>query len=432
MEGNEGSLAVSNGDLDVPPQFEFVAAPKDYFLGPVFAARKQYGAREVTINQRKYQIGGFHPMRPNFHPPALDVRHARAIFALLTFRNREVDTPIIQFSFNEFCRKYAHTNGGRYSRAIAEIVADLMDAYIRVTEVPTGVSHEYRLIERVDIATRPPRRRDGKLAQSCQQEMWFNGCTLSPEFYGILNRIAELQHLNFDVFRSIRSPLAQAVYLYIPSRAHHHTEDDPFEITLTKLLEQVSVDVPGQKNRRRQIFTQNSKSIMKQLDGVATLTGVFRVRLAETADRADWKLLAWVDRNHKKAKRDPRASKLMSAFLDSGHSQQELDRRLSSVQELSVYEKELLATATVEIEKNLRFFELAKALLGTTRFVALAAEAKGDAIEGRKARKNPTARIIWRIMEAISEKPKGSTDSVELRTGTELRRLLGEPDKRGR
>jgi len=403
--------------------FELVAAPKDYFLGPVFAASKQQGPREVTINDRRYQIGGFHPMRPDLHPPALDVRHARAIFALLSFRNPQEDTPFIRFSFNEFCRKYAHTNGGRYARAIAEIVADLMDSYIRITNLATGIAHEYRLIERIDIVTRPIRRRDASLAGSPQTEMWFNGCTLSPEFYGILNHIAELQHLNFDVFRSIRSPLAQSVYLYIPSRAHHHSESDPFEITLTKLLEQVSFPVPAQKNRRHQLFTQNAKPIIRQLDGVATLTGIFRVRLVETADGSDWKLQAWVERNEQKLKRDPRNSKLMSAFLDAGHTSQELDQRLTSILPLSDYEESLLAAGNVEIEKSRRFFELSKALLGPTRFITLAGESKADALEGRKATKNPTARLIWRLMEAAA-RPANRLGAGELQTGSELRRLL--------
>jgi len=409
----QGDLTLSHAEL--------VAAPKDYFLGPVFAARRQTGLREVTINQRRYQIGGFHPMRPDFHPPALDVRHARAIFAMLTFRDRSEDSPVIHFSFNEFCRKYAHTNGGRYARDIEEIIADLMDAYIRVTDLGSGISHEYRLIERVDIEKRPPRRRDSKLATTNQSELWFNGCTLSPEFYGLLNRIAELQHLNFDVFRSIRSPLAQAVYLYIPSRAHHHAENDPFEITLTKLLEQVSFPIPAQKNRRHQLFTQNANPIIKQLNGLDTLTGTFRVRLAETADGTDWKLQAWEDK--KQIKRDRRNSKLMNAYLSAGHTQEELDRRLSMIQPLSSYEEDLLNTATVEVEKNTRFFELAKALLGTTRFITLSSEAKGDALEGRKAKKNPTARLIWRIMEAVSEK-SALNGPKNLETGTELRRML--------
>jgi hypothetical protein len=146
--------------------------------------------------------------------------------------------------------------------------------------------------------------------------------------------------------------------------------------------------------------------------------------LAETADGTDWKLQAWVERNEKKLSRDPKNSKLMAAFLESGRTQEELDRRLSSVQPLSDYEMELLKTATVEVEKNRRFFELAKALLGPSRFVTLVAEAKGDALEGRKAIKNPTAKLIWRIMETISQKSKNSPGPTGLNTGSELRQLL--------
>ena len=41
-------------------------------------------------------------------------------------------------------------------------------------------------------------------------------------------------------------------------------------------------------------------------------------------------------------------------------------------------------------------------MLAPAQFVGLLAEAKGDELEGRAARKNPTARLIWRIKSAIS------------------------------
>ena len=149
-------------------QANLVLAPKDYFLGPVFAATPQTGAREVTVADRLYLIGGFHPMDSDIHPPALDVRHARAIFSLLSFRDPYEETRLIRFSFNELCRRYAQSNGGRYARAIKKIVRDLMDSYIRVTDVKTGIAHEYRLIERIDIEKRPIRRKDSRLAKSHQ------------------------------------------------------------------------------------------------------------------------------------------------------------------------------------------------------------------------------------------------------------------------
>jgi hypothetical protein len=395
----------------------FVAAPKDYFLGPVFAATKQSGSREVTVGDHRYLIGGFHPMKRNVCPPALDVRHARAIFSLLSFRDPfdDAGTRLIRFSFNELCLRYANSNGGRYARAIAEIVGDLLDSYIRVTDLKTNIDHEYRLIERIDIEKRPPRRRDSRIATSNQREMWFNGCTLSPEFYGLLNRIAELQHLNLDVFTAIRSPLAQAIYLYIPSRAHHHSETKPFEIAVTKLLEQVSFPVPRHKSFRQKLLCQHQeegRSILQQLEGLETLSGHFHVKLAETSDGTDWKLLAWVERNVRKTGAGDVNSKLISGYLNSGRPRELLNQALADVQPLTTYEEDLLRVAQVEVEKSRRFFELAKAILRPTRFVAILAEAKGDALEGRQATKNPTARIIWRIREAISS-PVPTTSSVK-------------------
>jgi hypothetical protein len=378
-----------------------VLAPKDYFLGPVFAAAPQSGAREVTIQDRRYLIGGFHPMDPDVHPPALDVRHARAIFSLLSFRDPYDDTRLIRFSFNEFCRCYARTNGGRYSRAIKKIVRNLMDSYIRVTDIKTGVAHEYRLIERIDIEKRPIRRKDSGLARSPQLEMWFHSCTLSPEFCGLLSRIAELQHLKLDVFNSIRAPLAQAIYLYIPSRAHHHTKDDPFEITLTNLLQQVSATVPKYKSRRKELFTKNNNPILQQLDGLETLNGRFRVKLAETSDGADWKLQTWIEKQARRPRVDA-GGKLAAAYLKSGRPRELLDQALSNIQSLSDYETDLFTKAQVELGKNRRFFEMAKAILREARFDTLLGEAKCDAVEGKAAIKNPTARLIHRIMAAIA------------------------------
>jgi hypothetical protein len=395
--GDKGGKG-SNGTRDA----NLVAAPKDYLIGPVFAATKQSGPRDITIGQRRYQVGGFHPMRPDFRPPALDVRHARAIFTLLSFRKPGENTPFIRFSFREFCRRYANSNGGRYARAIKGIVADLMDSYIRVTDLDTAVCRQYRLIERIDIEARPPRRNDARLAMSNQQEIFFHGCTLSPEFFGMLGQIAELQYLKLDVLTSIRAPLAQAIYLYIPSRAHHHTEDTPFEITLAKLLEQVSYPVPQQKSVRRKIFTQNRKPVIGQLDGLETLSGRFRVRLAETSDGTDSKLQAWVEKKPRSKTLSAGDSKLIAAWIESGRTLLQLEQRLANIQPLSDYESELLEKAAVRLAGNERFFRLAKAMLAPAQFVSLLAEAKGDELEGRAARKNPTARLIWRIKVAIS------------------------------
>ena len=354
-----------------------VLAPKAFFISPFFAAQPQTGERKVTVGNRHYHIGGFNPLDPTCHPPALDVRHARVIFSLLSFRLDSLDkTQLIRFSFNQLCQRYASSNGGRYSRAIKKTLSDLTRSFIRITNIETGIAHTYRLIERMDIEERPIRRKDAKLAKSPQLEMWFNSCTLSPEFAGLLSDIEELQHLKFDVFNSIRAPLAQAIYLYIPSRAHYYTERKPFEITLKTLLQQVSATVPEHKSRRKELFTKNRTSILKQLDGLETLHGHFRVRIAETNDGTDYKLQTWVEKSHRQHNRLSGKSKLVAAWVDSGRTQEDLRQRLARVGSLDGYELDLLERAAVRIAGSEPFFRLAKAMLLPTRFIELLAEAK--------------------------------------------------------
>jgi hypothetical protein len=383
---------------------EVVKAPQDYFLGPFFAATRQNGPREVTIGEKRYQVGGFHPLKQGYLPPALDVRHGRAIFTLLSFRDPYENSRRIRFSLNEFCRRYANSNGGRYFRDIRQILGELIDSFIQVTDLKTGYYHQYRLIDYIDIKGKVIRRKDSSLAASSQTELWFHGCDLSEEFYSLLGRVAELQHLKLKVFNSIRSPLAQSIYLYIPSRAFHRAEDDPFEITLTKLLEQVSFRIPRQKQRRHQIFTQHAnegRSIIQQLDGLETWSGRFRVALKETDDKSDWKLLSWMERTREKPKLEESNSKMIAAYLQSGRPRELLEQALAEIKTLTDYEEELLKAAIVDIERNRRFFEMAKAILREARFVSILAEAKADMLEGRPAKKSNTARLIHRIMEAV-------------------------------
>ena len=140
---------------------------------------------------------------------------------------------------------------------------------------------------------------------------------------------------------------------------------------------------------------------MQQLNGLETLSGTFRVCLTETADGADWKLLAWVERRKKTMPLERCQSKLVAAYVTSGRPMELLHQSLSNIQPLSDYETELLTTAKVEIGKNRRFFEVAKAVLREARFDELLAEAKADELEGREAKKSPTARLIHRIMVAV-------------------------------
>ena len=87
--------------------------PREMLVAPFFAAVKQTAPRELTIDGRKWAIGIAHPTKRR-ESPALDMRHARACFALLSFRDRLKEGRTIHFSMNEFCRRYARSQGGEF------------------------------------------------------------------------------------------------------------------------------------------------------------------------------------------------------------------------------------------------------------------------------------------------------------------------------
>ena len=388
--------------------------PKDYLRGPVFAARPQKGGRMVQIGERVYEIGGFSPLDTEQVSPALDMRHGRACFTMLSFRSSLDGGDTISFSINEFCHRYAASQGGRYARDVRRIITDLLNCYIRVHH-PDGSDSTYRIIERVEITRKPPRRKP-KAGAVAQKEIWLDQVRMSPEFHSLLLNIAEIAHIRIDVLNALASPLAQAIYTYIPSRAvHHSSRERAFEITLSTLLPQIGQPVPPTKSQRKQVFTQHARtqagSIISQLDGAETLSHVLRVELAATTDKKDYKLRVWVEplagglssAGLRQIGREP--GKVLAAWLRGGRPEVEFRERLKQTEPLNEYERGLLQSGQIAVPGNEPFLVMAKALLGEVRFHSLLGEAKGVIAEGQ-AIGNPTGLLFSRLIEAIGTPAK--------------------------
>lgn len=373
--------------------------PRDYTRAPFFAATQQNGSREIVVGNRRYIIGGFHPLDPSYKVPALDIRHGRACFTLLSFRKLPFGNQLVRFSMNEFCKRYSGTNSGVYSRHIRKLLRDLTECYIKVI-YPDNTSLSYRLIERVKVLQKPRRKPPAKEHADEEQEIWLEEVYLSEEFNSLFNELTELTQIRIDVLNRLTSPLSQTIYSFLPSRSHHHTKEHPFEITLTNLLQQVSHPVPKHKSKRKQLFTQNRLPIITQLDNKPTLTGILRVKLTETANKKDFKLCSWVE---KPSQPEVTAgdSKLLEAWRKSGRSESEFRQRTTQLETLSAYERDLLEHGAIEVEGNERFLQIAKTLLGASRFGSLLGEAKNEIIERNPARKNPTARLFYRLVNAV-------------------------------
>jgi hypothetical protein len=373
--------------------------PEDFVTAPFFTARKTLGPRALTIKDRTWTIGIEHPTKRR-QSPALDIRHGRACFTLLSFRDRLKNDRDIHFSLNEFCLRYAQSQGGRYSREILEILYDLNDTFVRL-EQPGKDKLTFTIIGDILLAEKPIRRRDA-LRRLQQHELWLDRVSLTPEFFGLFNEWEKLARIRLDVLTSLTSPTAQSIYTFIPSRACYHTKSNPFEIRLALLLEQIALPVPPHKSVRKKIFTQHRTSIMAQLDGKQTMDGILRVSLAETKDGTDYKLLAWTENNATAIPSlpPPAKSKLLDAWVAGGRNKAEFDRRIKQAQPLTDHHRYLLEKCGAKLEGNERFFHMAAALLGG-RFEQILAETKGDALEGNPGY-NPTGRLIYRLMAAIA------------------------------
>ena len=379
--------------------------PREMIVAPFFAATKQTRGREIVVDGRRWVIGLDHPTRRR-PSPALDMRHGRACFTLLSFRDRMKNGREIHFSMNEFCRRYASSQGGRYASDILNVLFDLQETWVS-REVDGDQVEYFQIVGDIKIHQRSARRRDALRALAMQQEMWLDRVTLSPEFFGLLKRWEELARICLHVLASIRSPKAQAIYTYIPSRAVHRTRSSPFSINLATILEQIGAPVPSAKSARKKIFTQNNNSILSQLDGAEVIDGLLRAELAETQDGSDYKLLFWVEKGGApepvaaEPVTPPRKSSMLEAWLKSGRSRASFQQRLKNAGALQNHHLELLERAGVQLEKTGRFFEMAYALLGP-RFERVISEAKSDAMEGDGGR-NPTGRLIYRMLQAFEQ-----------------------------
>ncbi|HEY5792235.1 MAG TPA: hypothetical protein VIS74_02990 [Chthoniobacterales bacterium] len=378
------------------------AVPRDFVTAPIFAATKQTEPRTIIVNGVRWIIGDEHPTKHE-PSPAFDIRHGRACLTALSFRDRMQNGRDINFSMNEFCHRYAQSRGGRYSRDILDILFDLRETWVRRIS-PDGRIERFTIIGEIKIDERPIRRRDDARLLETQGELWLDRVSLSPEFFGLLQQWETLAKIRLDVLNGLTSPTAQAIYTFLPSRAVHHDEGQPFAIRLTNLLEQISAPVSPHKSVRKRLFTQNTHSILSQLDGAQIMNGTLRASIDETKDGKDFNLLAWAENV-----REPRPlpafsapnSKLLDMWLAKGRSKKEFDRRMKRRAPLSGYAEELLEKAKVKVDDgNRAFFEIASGFLSEDRFHGILAEAKGDTLEGDPG-KNPTGRLIHRLMKAI-------------------------------
>lgn len=385
-----------------------VSVPRDFARGPLFAAVPQKTGRMVSVGSRQYQIGGFAPLGIGDPCPALDVRHLRAILALLSFRDPNRPDAPIRPSFYGLCRRFSRSdkNSGKLANFLRSLLDDLLRCFVKVSE-GNGTERAFRILERVSIVRRAARR-----TGSAEMECWLEELRFSAEFNQLLLDFEGLARIRLDTLNSLASPIAQALYAFAPSRAvHYHSPSRAWEIRLAVALGQLGLVVANAKSARKRVFVQNAVtpngSIMAQLDGAPLLDSFLRVELVETSDGMDYKLRFWSEGNASAPAPCffpiiEKGQKLLEAWLASGRVETAYRERLKCIQSLSKYENELLEAGQIDQTHSAGFLRIARALIGERRFDEIAAESKADALSTGGFRAiNPTGLIIHRLIEAV-------------------------------
>lgn len=370
--------------------------PRDYTIGPVFAAIPQPGPRSVSVGGKTYTIG-VDRYNTGKATTALDVRHARALLAIMTFWDKHRPLEPLRFSTGSFLERYGSVKTGEAARRARILLQELEECFFSIRE-PNRDELIYRIVQAAKY--RKPFNRPG--------ETWVEGATLTPEFLAILDGEKERVHERLDILRSIPSPIAQALYLYIPSRAIYYSSvEAPFSICLSNLLVQVGVRVPPTKSERKRVFEQNagkrSGCIRDQLDGLALRDGHLRVHIAPCANAEDYKLQCWVERTRTQTGRATSSKEpgaLVQAWQCGGGSPDEFKTRIGYQAVLDDYDRELLERGRIDVSGCEPFLRMVKSLIGPLYFTELLAEAKAVAIEEQDVR-SPTGLLISRLLIAV-------------------------------
>ena len=409
------SEAVDSITVSTRKNSEVSLIPRDWSTAAVFSPMKQVAVREIVVNGNTWRMGVESPLN-GLPSSAIDMAHVRVLLAVLSFWQGQ--NPL-SMSLKELARRAAGSHGGALFRLLRQRLGDLRDYWIDV-ELQNGDKRSFPAISRIEVSSRKIKSPQQRLALEEWPEkkslshddglrsLQLENVALAPEFAEFLSDFTNLMHVRLDVLRTLSSDVAQAIYLFIPSRAVHRAQADPWKINLANLFQQLGMKVAPSKSMRKKALEQHgAKSVIRQLDNAIILNGKLRVCLRLNKDKSDWMLLAWVEELSELPDLTNSKSALVKVWRESGRREDELAKLLRSpLPDLSDEECYLSEAAKVDLANVERFLRLCKVALGSNRLRRVIAELKVDVAEKRGVNK-PTGALVWRLLNAIAE-PVGS------------------------
>jgi hypothetical protein len=396
---------------------ESAIVPKQFLFAPIFASRPQKSPREIIVNGERWIVGSEHRLTVysekakalNKLFPALDIRHGKLIFLLMSkYRMVLYDWKAsINFSMYELCRDYFGVVDGRNFRRLADLLLDLEFTPIEIFD-EKNESDPFPIINKPSYRKKYSRRHNQE-----QPEFWLESVSFHEKFVKYIIDFANWLSIRLDELFRMSTPLAAACYTYLPSRAWHHDGEKPFEITLSNLLEQLGEKVPGKKaERKRKFYRKDDRydiDVVSDLDGAEiNCERVLRCEMVETADGKDYKLRLWSET----VKRPPSVAKgeLWDAWRAGGGTAEEWSRLMSNYSRIEWDPYELDAFAAIpDWRSSERFYKMSKCLLGS-RFteelgIVKNAVREGAVVNGQLVM-NPSAYLNYLLIRAVTGEKK--------------------------
>jgi hypothetical protein len=216
-----------------------------------------------------------------------DVRHAEVIFKLLAFyRENDIDfSHKVDISYYKLLQIIGWKRCSKNLNTLKEILADLNNIW---TQIIVNDDHyiKFQILSAEETG----------YLHKCKENPKLRYIQFAPTFLEFLGDIEKFFSIRLDIFNSLSSGIAKAIYLYIPSRALKSSKNSPFKITLTNLYRQINIKVPVYKSDRLRKITQHKRPIIAQLDqALINYNKKLRVTLEETKDNTDYNFCAWVE-----------------------------------------------------------------------------------------------------------------------------------------
>ncbi len=335
--------------------------------------------------------------------PGLDIRHGK-LLVLIFSKYKELNydwSKQLEISFYKLCREYYQYKsiGRKEYEEMADLLLDLAHTYIKVAN-EDGSASSFTLINIEHKYT-------GDLSKGVKNIDWnlvkFNGISFTSSFRKILEANDTIfLYCLADVLFNFKHTFSEILYFSFPYYAWNRSEQYPFRISLTEVLEKLREDVPKKKALRLRKFVRHDRdyNVIAELDGAPLAFGrIFRCKLEQ--EKRDWFFCAWTEQTEEFIKKTEPNGILYSIWKEYGGTAEEWLTRIRKnfKTDFTEYELSVLDTCFKQWEESENCLRTVKSIVAN-KFEEILGDMRYEIMKG-KHYESRLAYLIERLKECI-------------------------------